>query len=50
VVPFHRVIGKRGDLTGYHWGFTRKRAMLGWQAGGVRLMERFVIAIGLHRP
>ena len=22
-------------LTGYHWGITRKRAMLGWEAGQV---------------
>jgi len=35
VVPCHRVIGKSGDLTGYHWGVTRKRAMLGWEAGQV---------------
>ncbi len=35
VVPCHRVIGKAGDLTGYHWGMTRKRAMLGWEAGRV---------------
>lgn len=33
VVPCHRVIGKDGDLTGYHWGLTRKRAILGWEAG-----------------
>lgn len=33
VVPCHRVMGKSGDLTGYHWGITRKRAMLGWEAG-----------------
>jgi AraC family transcriptional regulator of adaptative response/methylated-DNA-[protein]-cysteine methyltransferase len=33
VVPCHRVIGKSGGLTGYHWGLTRKRAMLGWEAG-----------------
>ena len=33
VVPCHRVIGKSGDITGYHWGLTRKRAMLGWEAG-----------------
>ena len=33
VVPCHRVIGKNGDLTGYHWGITRKQAMLGWEAG-----------------
>lgn len=32
VVPCHRVIGKSGQLTGYHWGLTRKRAMLGWEA------------------
>jgi AraC family transcriptional regulator of adaptative response/methylated-DNA-[protein]-cysteine methyltransferase len=35
VVPCHRVIGKGGKLTGYHWGLTRKRAMLGWEAGRV---------------
>jgi AraC family transcriptional regulator, regulatory protein of adaptative response / methylated-DNA-[protein]-cysteine methyltransferase len=35
VVPCHRAIGKGGDLTGYHWGLTRKRAMLGWEAGQV---------------
>jgi AraC family transcriptional regulator of adaptative response/methylated-DNA-[protein]-cysteine methyltransferase len=35
VVPCHRVIGKSGALTGYHWGITRKQAMLGWEAGQV---------------
>jgi AraC family transcriptional regulator of adaptative response/methylated-DNA-[protein]-cysteine methyltransferase len=33
VVPCHRVVAKDGDITGYHWGLTRKRAMLGWEAG-----------------
>jgi AraC family transcriptional regulator, regulatory protein of adaptative response / methylated-DNA-[protein]-cysteine methyltransferase len=33
VIPCHRVLGKSGDITGYHWGLTRKRAMLGWEAG-----------------
>jgi AraC family transcriptional regulator of adaptative response/methylated-DNA-[protein]-cysteine methyltransferase len=33
VVPCHRVLGKGGALTGYHWGITRKRAMLGWETG-----------------
>ena len=33
VVPCHRVLGKDGALTGYHWGLTRKRAMLGWESG-----------------
>jgi AraC family transcriptional regulator of adaptative response/methylated-DNA-[protein]-cysteine methyltransferase len=35
VVPCHRVLGKSGDVTGYHWGLTRKRAMLGWEAARV---------------
>jgi AraC family transcriptional regulator of adaptative response/methylated-DNA-[protein]-cysteine methyltransferase len=33
VVPCHRALGKNGALTGYHWGLTRKRAILGWEAG-----------------
>lgn len=35
VVPCHRALGKSGALTGYHWGLTRKRAMLGWEAGQI---------------
>lgn len=33
VVPCHRVLGRGGSLCGYHWGLTRKRAILGWEAG-----------------
>jgi AraC family transcriptional regulator of adaptative response/methylated-DNA-[protein]-cysteine methyltransferase len=33
VVPCHRVLGRSGALTGYHWGLTRKQAMLGWEQG-----------------
>ena len=33
VVPCHRALGKSGALTGYHWGITRKQAMIGWEAG-----------------
>jgi AraC family transcriptional regulator of adaptative response/methylated-DNA-[protein]-cysteine methyltransferase len=33
VVPCHRVLGSTGALTGYHWGLTRKRAILGWETG-----------------
>ncbi|WP_422372260.1 methylated-DNA--[protein]-cysteine S-methyltransferase [Hoeflea sp.] len=36
VVPCHRALGKSGQLTGYHWGITRKRAMLGWESGCVQ--------------
>lgn len=33
VVPCHRVVGKGGSICGYHWGLTRKRAILGWEQG-----------------
>ena len=33
VVPCHRVIGRSGALTGYHWGLARKQAIIGWEAG-----------------
>ena len=36
VVPCHRVVGPQGQLTGYHWGLTRKRAMLGWETARTR--------------
>jgi AraC family transcriptional regulator of adaptative response/methylated-DNA-[protein]-cysteine methyltransferase len=35
VVPCHRVLGSGGAITGYHWGLTRKRAMLGWEAARI---------------
>ena len=35
VVPCHRVVGKSGSLCGYHWGLTRKRAILGWESSQV---------------
>jgi AraC family transcriptional regulator of adaptative response/methylated-DNA-[protein]-cysteine methyltransferase len=33
VVPCHRVLGRSGALTGYHWGLARKQAIIGWEAG-----------------
>lgn len=36
VVPCHRVIRTDGSLGGYHWGLTRKRALIGWETGWVR--------------
>lgn len=33
VVPCHRVLRKDGGLGGYHWGITRKQAIIGWEKG-----------------
>jgi AraC family transcriptional regulator of adaptative response/methylated-DNA-[protein]-cysteine methyltransferase len=35
VVPCHRVLRGDGTLGGYHWGLTRKRALIGWETGQV---------------
>jgi AraC family transcriptional regulator of adaptative response/methylated-DNA-[protein]-cysteine methyltransferase len=32
LIPCHRVLRKGGQLGGYRWGTTRKRAMIGWEA------------------
>jgi len=36
VVPCHRVLRKDGGLGGYHWGVTRKQAIIGWEAGRLK--------------
>lgn len=35
LIPCHRVIQSSGLLGGYHWGTTRKTAMIGWEAAQV---------------
>jgi len=33
LIPCHRVIRSTGEFGQYHWGSTRKTAMIGWEAG-----------------
>jgi len=40
LIPCHRVLGSNGALTGYHWGVTRKRAMLAIEAARDDQAER----------
>ena len=39
LIPCHRVIKATGDYGGYHWGSTRKNAMIGWEAAHVKQPE-----------
>ncbi|MEZ5857155.1 MAG: bifunctional helix-turn-helix domain-containing protein/methylated-DNA--[protein]-cysteine S-methyltransferase [Hyphomicrobiaceae bacterium] len=39
VVPCHRVLRGDGNLGGYHWGLTRKRALIGWETGRVQSLQ-----------
>ena len=32
LIPCHRIIQSTGIIGGYHWGSTRKTAMIGWEA------------------
>ena len=35
LIPCHRVIRSSGELGGYHWGPTRKAAIIGWEAAKI---------------
>ncbi len=37
LIPCHRVIQKSGLHGGYHWGNTRKTAMIGWEAAQINI-------------
>jgi AraC family transcriptional regulator of adaptative response/methylated-DNA-[protein]-cysteine methyltransferase len=32
LIPCHRVIRSTGEIGDYHWGSTRKSAIIGWEA------------------
>lgn len=36
LIPCHRVIQSSGSFGKYHWGATRKSAMIGWEAAKIR--------------
>lgn len=35
IIPCHRVIQSSGNIGQYHWGSTRKAAMIGWEAAKI---------------
>lgn len=37
LIPCHRVLRTSGALGGYHWGTTRKRAMIAWESANTGL-------------
>ncbi len=39
LIPCHRVIKSTGETGQYHWGATRKSAMIGWEAAKVSLVD-----------
>lgn len=40
LIPCHRVIQSTGIFGGYHWGSTRKTAMIGWEAAKMKINEK----------
>lgn len=38
LIPCHRVLRTSGALGGYHWGVTRKRAMMAWESANTGLV------------
>jgi AraC family transcriptional regulator of adaptative response/methylated-DNA-[protein]-cysteine methyltransferase len=39
LIPCHRVIKSTGETGQYHWGATRKSAMIGWEAAKVSIVS-----------
>jgi AraC family transcriptional regulator of adaptative response/methylated-DNA-[protein]-cysteine methyltransferase len=43
IIPCHRVIRSTGEFGEYHWGISRKTAMIGWEAAAMVPEELRVI-------
>lgn len=41
LIPCHRVIRASGVIGDYHWGPTRKMAMIGWEAAQINALNEF---------
>lgn len=41
LIPCHRVVGARGELTGFAWGIARKKALLKMEGAAVVKLELF---------
>jgi AraC family transcriptional regulator of adaptative response/methylated-DNA-[protein]-cysteine methyltransferase len=39
LIPCHRVIKSTGEFGQYHWGSTRKTAIIGWEAAKIDLIK-----------
>ncbi len=39
IIPCHRVIQSSGSFGQYHWGSTRKTAMIGWEAAKASIVN-----------
>jgi AraC family transcriptional regulator of adaptative response/methylated-DNA-[protein]-cysteine methyltransferase len=45
LIPCHRVIRTSGELGGYHWGLSRKAAIIGWEAAKIHPVKEMEVAL-----
>jgi AraC family transcriptional regulator of adaptative response/methylated-DNA-[protein]-cysteine methyltransferase len=46
LIPCHRVIRSTGEFGQYHWGSTRKTAIIGWEAARVNSVGGSQFSVG----
>jgi len=47
IIPCHRVIQSTGTFGQYHWGSTRKTAIIGWEAAQTDLFAQQIPALAV---